>query len=124
MGCRIRGKCGHYLSVGESVTGAHVRQDLPFLDVERYIIQIQSKRFPRLIFHRLTRVGLRRKKLKAMTIKTDDCVIASLVDDALHDDLFLFVYFRTLLLSSFRTSRGHRCRPFSHPVVAFNVYRA
>ena len=33
-------------------------------------------------------------------------------------------FFRTLLLSSFWTSRGHRCRPFSPPVLAFNFYRA
>ena len=33
-------------------------------------------------------------------------------------------YFFTLLLSSFWTSRGHRCRPFSPPVLAFNFYRA
>ena len=30
----------------------------------------------------------------------------------------------TLLLSSFWTSRGHRCRPFSPPALAFNFYRA
>ena len=30
----------------------------------------------------------------------------------------------TLLLSSFWTSRGHRCRPFSPPVLAFKFYRA
>ena len=29
-------------------------------------------------------------------------------------------FFLTLLLSSFWTSRGHRCRPFSPPVLAFN----
>ena len=34
------------------------------------------------------------------------------------------VFFVTLLLSSFWTSRGHRCRPFSPPVIAFNFYRA
>ena len=37
---------------------------------------------------------------------------------------FSFVFFRTLLLSRFRTSRGHRCRPFSPSVLAFNFYRA
>ena len=36
---------------------------------------------------------------------------------------FLF-FFRTSLPSSFWTSRGHRCRPFSPPVLAFNFYRA
>ena len=36
---------------------------------------------------------------------------------------FLFVVY-TLLLSSFWTSRGHRCRPFSPHVLAFNFYRA
>ena len=29
-------------------------------------------------------------------------------------------FFLTLLLSSFWTSRGHRCRPFFPPVLAFN----
>ena len=37
--------------------------------------------------------------------------------------VFLF-FFLTLLLSSFWTSRGHRCRPFFPPVLAFNFYRA
>ena len=36
---------------------------------------------------------------------------------------FLF-FFLTLLLSSFWTSRGHTCRPFSPPFLAFNFYRA
>ena len=31
-----------------------------------------------------------------------------------------FFFFRTHLLSSFWTSRGHRCRPFFPPVLAFN----
>ena len=31
-----------------------------------------------------------------------------------------FFFFRTLILSSFWTSRGHRCRPFSPPVLAFS----
>ena len=31
-----------------------------------------------------------------------------------------FFFFRILLLSSFWTSRGHRCRSFSSPVLAFN----
>ena len=33
-------------------------------------------------------------------------------------------FFRTLLLSSFWTSRGHRCRPFFPPVLAFHVFIA
>ena len=37
---------------------------------------------------------------------------------------FFFFFFRTLLLSSFWTSRGHRCRPFSPLVLAFNFFRA
>ena len=37
---------------------------------------------------------------------------------------FSFFFPLTLLLSSFWTSRGHRCRPFSQPVLAFNFYRA
>ena len=38
-----------------------------------------------------------------------------------HTAVFFVV---TLLLSSFWTSRRHRCRPFSPPVPAFNAYRA
>ena len=38
--------------------------------------------------------------------------------------MFFFCYFYTLLLSSFWTSRGHRCRPFFPPVLVFNFYRA
>ena len=37
---------------------------------------------------------------------------------------FFFFFFSTLSLSSFWTSRGHRCDPFSSPVLAFNFYRA
>ena len=33
-------------------------------------------------------------------------------------------FFFTLLLPSFWTSRGHRCRPFFPPILAFNFYRA
>ena len=39
-------------------------------------------------------------------------------------DFFFFFFFLTLLLSSFWASRGHRCLPFSPPVLAFNFYRA
>ena len=35
-------------------------------------------------------------------------------------DFFFFLLSLTLLLSSFWTSRGHRCRPFSPPVLALN----
>ena len=38
--------------------------------------------------------------------------------------LLLLLLLCTLSLSSFWTSRGHRCRPFSSPVLAFNFYRA
>ena len=38
--------------------------------------------------------------------------------------LYIYILFFTRRLSSFRTSRGHRCRPFSPPVLAFNFYRA
>ena len=38
--------------------------------------------------------------------------------------LFFFFFFCTLSLSSFWTSRGHRCRPFSSPVLAFNFFIA
>ena len=38
--------------------------------------------------------------------------------------IFFFFFFRTLLLYSFWTSRAHRCRPSSPPVLAFNFYRA
>ena len=37
---------------------------------------------------------------------------------------FFFFFSLTLLLSSFWTSRGHRCRSFSPPVLAFDFYRA
>ena len=33
-----------------------------------------------------------------------------------------YMAFLTFLLSSFRTSRGHRCRPFFPSVLAFNFY--
>ena len=36
----------------------------------------------------------------------------------------IYLFFRALLLSSFWTSRGHRCRPFSPPVLAFNIFIA
>ena len=39
-------------------------------------------------------------------------------------EVFFFFFFSTLSLSSFWTSRGHRCHPFSSPVLAFNFYRA
>ena len=38
-------------------------------------------------------------------------------------ECFLF-FIHSHLLSSFGTSRGHRCRPFFHPVFAFNFYSA
>ena len=38
--------------------------------------------------------------------------------------LLFFFFFHTLLLSSFWTSRGHRCRPFFPTVLAFKLYRA
>ena len=38
--------------------------------------------------------------------------------------IYILFFFLTLLLSSFWTSRGHRCRPFAPPVLAFNSYRA
>ena len=34
--------------------------------------------------------------------------------------IYIYIFFFTLLLSSFWTGRGHRCRPFSPPVLAFN----
>ena len=37
---------------------------------------------------------------------------------------FFFFVSPALFLSSFWTSRGHRCRPFSPPVLAFKFYRA
>ena len=36
---------------------------------------------------------------------------------------FFFFLFLTLLHSNFSTRRGHRCRPFSPPVLAFDFYR-
>ena len=38
--------------------------------------------------------------------------------------LLFFFFPRTFLLSSLWTSRGHRCRPFFPPVLAFKFYRA
>ena len=37
---------------------------------------------------------------------------------------FSSTFSHTSLLSSFWTSRGHRCHPFSPPVLAVNFYRA
>ena len=37
---------------------------------------------------------------------------------------FLFFFFSHTSTFQFWTSRGHRCRPFSPPVLAFNFYRA
>ena len=34
------------------------------------------------------------------------------------------IFFVALVLASFWTSCGHRCRPFSPSVLAFNFYRA
>ena len=36
----------------------------------------------------------------------------------------IYIYIHTFLLSSFWTSRGHRCRSFFPPVLVFNFYRA
>ena len=44
--------------------------------------------------------------------------------DKAMDSIMFFFFFLTLLLSSFWASRGHRCRPFFPPVLAFNFYRA
>ena len=38
--------------------------------------------------------------------------------------LLFFLFLLTLSLSSFWTSRGHRCRRFFPPVLVFNFYRA
>ena len=38
--------------------------------------------------------------------------------------ILILFFFSTLSLSSFWTSRGHRCHPFSSPILAFNFYRA
>ena len=43
---------------------------------------------------------------------------------ALYTYIYIYYFSHTLLLSSFWTSRGHRCRPFSPPVLAFNSYPA
>ena len=42
-------------------------------------------------------------------------------DCCLGPSFFFSFFFLTLLLSSFWTSRGHRCRPFFPPVLAFNL---
>ena len=53
----------------------------------------------------------------------------SFIEDGVIVQVRLFIYtivreyISTLLVSSFWTSRGHRCRPFSAPVLAFNFYR-
>ena len=39
-------------------------------------------------------------------------------------NIYIYIFCHTYLLSSFWTSRGHRYRPFSPPVVAFNFYCA
>ena len=39
------------------------------------------------------------------------------------EDIYIYI-FLTLLLCSFWTSRGHGCRPFFPPVLAFDFYRA
>ena len=46
--------------------------------------------------------------------------------DVLHPFFLLlfFLFSITLLLSSFWTSRGNRCRPFSPPLLVFEPYRA
>ena len=38
--------------------------------------------------------------------------------------IYIYIFFLTLLLSSFWTSRGHRCRPFFPPVLAFIFFIA
>ena len=40
--------------------------------------------------------------------------------------IFIFIFFShtSTFQLLFWTSRGHRCRPFSPPVLAFNFYRA
>ena len=53
----------------------------------------------------------------------------SRLEEASAKNWFIFIYiyiyfFFTLLLSSFWTSHGHRCRPFSPPVLAFRFHRA
>ena len=51
-------------------------------------------------------------------------VLAPLLQGVPHMVAFFFIFCHTHLLSSFWTSRGHRCRLFSSPVLAFNLYRA
>ena len=55
-------------------------------------------------------------------------VLRSRVLRAVYTSKYLFkkdvFFFSTFLLFSFWTSRGHRCRPFFPPVLAFNFYRA
>ena len=62
------------------------------------------------------------------TVKTssllEEAHVMRVFIDALIMAFFFFFSFLALLLSSFWTTRGHRCRPFSPPVLALNFYRA
>ena len=40
------------------------------------------------------------------------------------ESVSFFFFFSHTLLSSFWTYRGHRCRPFFPPILAFNFHRA
>ena len=51
-----------------------------------------------------------------------ECVLAATA--ASRNVIPSLFFVATLLLFSFWTSRGHRCRPFFSPVLAFNFYRA
>ena len=46
------------------------------------------------------------------------------ISDSFRSLLFFGGGFHTHVLSSFGTSRGHRCRPLFPPALAFNFYRA
>ena len=69
------------------------------------------------LFHR--EFQFRESHTEAETEKTPDRISRKK-----NDHIYIYIYFLTLLLYSFWTSRGHRCRPFFPPVLAFNFYRA
>ena len=61
-----------------------------------------------------------KKMLKVHEILSSGCAVSLFSKMILGEFFFL----HTLLLSSFWTSRGYRCRPFYPPVLAFNFYCA
>ena len=70
----------------------------------------------------LTNKGVNRHRILKLTLTTTSCRSGLNPVRVLRFSLyFLHLNF---IFSSFWTSRGHRCRPFISPVLAFVVYRA